>query len=70
MDEEKIRKIMKGTCFGSLAFCCGFDKACENRDDVMEMLGLSKEEFIELKGEFDKKLIELVGRKNEKGEEE
>nr|MDO8082323.1 hypothetical protein [Candidatus Freyarchaeota archaeon] len=46
------------TCYGSLAYCCGLEKACENRDRALELLGLSKEDYQRLKNHLHNKFIE------------
>lgn len=47
-------------CHGSFAYCCPLEKECDQRDGLMEMLGISKEDYIRIKEECDKKFIELV----------
>lgn len=51
------------TCFGSLAYCCGLAKDCEDRDFEIEKAGITKEEFVKLKKQFDKNLKELQEKK-------
>ncbi|WXG40884.1 MAG: hypothetical protein WED07_08950 [Candidatus Freyarchaeum deiterrae] len=46
------------TCYGSLAYCCSLEKACENRDKALELLGLSKEDYLRLKNYLHNKFIE------------
>lgn len=57
---------MKETCFDSLAFCCGLENPCPDRDKVLKKLGLTKKDFIKLKKQFDKNLFERLenDRKN------
>lgn len=51
--KERVRPIakttpeqaMKLTCYGSLAFCCDLDRECHLRDQAIELLGISKEEY-------------------------
>lgn len=60
MDKKQINKIMEETCFGSLAYCCGLDKNCSNREGVLKKLGLTKKEFVDLKEKFNKNLYNLI----------
>lgn len=46
------------TCYGSLAYCCSLEKPCENRDRALELLGLSKEDYLRLKTHSHNKFIE------------
>ena len=51
--KERVRPIgkttpeqaMKLTCYGSLAFCCDLNRECHLRDQAIELLGISKEEY-------------------------
>lgn len=45
------------TCYGSLAYCCGLEKTCENRDKALELLGLTKEDYLRLKNNLHNKFI-------------
>ena len=63
MNKKQIKKIMKETCWGSLAYCCGLEKHCDNRDGVLKELGISKKDFLKLKKQFDKNLFELLKEK-------
>jgi predicted metal-binding transcription factor (methanogenesis marker protein 9) len=38
-------QAMKLTCYGSLAFCCDLNRECQLRDQAIELLGISKEEY-------------------------
>lgn len=60
MEPENIKKIQKQTCFGSLAYCCGIEKPCPARDNAIKELGLTKEDFVELKKRFDMNLAEIT----------
>lgn len=51
-------QAMAITCYGSLAYCCSLQKPCENRDRALELLGLSKEHYLQLKTHLHKKIIE------------
>ena len=59
MNKPQIKKMMKETCFG-LSYCCSLKKICPSRDKVMEKIGLSKQDFIKLKKEFDERLFEVL----------
>jgi predicted metal-binding transcription factor (methanogenesis marker protein 9) len=61
---EKLKDKMKGTCFGSISFCCGLDKECKYRDQAIKKLGITKMEFIKLKYKFDENLLSLIKRNN------
>lgn len=63
MNKEKIDKIMKETCFGSLAYCCGLEKSCPNRDRVLKKLGLTKKRFVELKKVFNNLIYDILKEK-------
>jgi predicted metal-binding transcription factor (methanogenesis marker protein 9) len=51
--KERVRPIgkttpeqaMKLTCYGSLAFCCDLNRECHLRNQAIELLGISKEEY-------------------------
>lgn len=60
MKKEKIKRIMKGTCFDSLSFCCDFYKSCVDRDNVIKKLGLKKKDFTKLKKNFDEELFKIL----------
>jgi predicted metal-binding transcription factor (methanogenesis marker protein 9) len=64
MDKEKIKKIMERTCFKSISYCCGLDKFCDVREGVLAELGISKEEFVELKNKSDEELFKLLKKKD------
>lgn len=66
MEKEEINKIMKETCYGSLAYCCGLENNCLSRDKVLKKLGLTKKEFVELKEKFNNNLHSLIKMKGGK----
>jgi predicted metal-binding transcription factor (methanogenesis marker protein 9) len=51
--KERVRSLakttpeqaMKLTCYGSLAFCCDLTRECHLRDQALELLSISKEEY-------------------------
>ena len=59
----ELKKIMKETCFGSLAFCCGKKRKCPSRDSVITKLGITKKDFFGLKKQFDSSLFKVVNSK-------
>ena len=63
MDKKEFKKIMKGTCFGSLAFCCGKEKECRARDLTITKLRITKKDFFELKKRFNLDLFKVVNSK-------
>jgi len=59
-NKEDIEEIMKLTCYGSLAYCCGLEKNCPYRDMVLKLLGISKKEYLELKKSFHEQIITII----------
>ncbi len=58
---EPLPNIIKNIlCFKALAYCCSLDKPCSNRDLALEMLGLSKKTYTELKEDFERRIIGSV----------
>ncbi|MCD6513597.1 MAG: zinc-ribbon domain-containing protein [Candidatus Odinarchaeota archaeon] len=58
-----IEEIMKLTCYGSLAYCCSPDFECAIRDEVLRLLGLTKEEYAKLKAKHHVEFIEFSKNK-------
>ena len=56
----------EGTCFGSLVWCCKPSKPCPLRDMVLRRIGMSSEEYMDLKHQLSK---ELVGHEPTNNEE-
>jgi len=50
------------TCFGSMAWCCKISKPCFLRDGVLEVVGLSDVEFMQIKKRMSEEI--LSHRKN------
>lgn len=46
-----------GTCFGSLVWCCKPSKPCPLRDITLKNIGMSHEEYLDLKKELSEKLV-------------
>jgi TIM-barrel protein len=51
------------TCFGSMTWCCKISKPCFLRDGVLEVVGLSDVEFMQLKKRMSE---EILARRNDK----
>lgn len=62
---NKLKKKMVGTCFGSLAYCCGLKKTCPGRDTAIKEVGITKKEYKQLKDKFDKNLLEIIHARSE-----
>jgi len=52
---KNVKNIMKNTCFSGLSWCCC--KPCPYRNKALEQLGITEKELIEMKREFDRRLI-------------
>lgn len=50
------------TCFGSMAWCCKISKPCFLRDGVLEVVGVSDVEFMQIKKRMSEEI--LSHRKN------
>ncbi len=46
-----------GTCFGSLVWCCKPSKPCPLRDITLKNIGMSHDEYLDLKKELSEKLV-------------
>lgn len=51
----------KGTCFGSLVWCCKTSKPCPLRDMTLNQIGMSHDEYLTLKKELSEVIL---GAKN------
>ena len=49
LTEEEVLRAMSVTCFGHIAYCCGIEKRCPFRDAALIALGISYDEFREMK---------------------
>ena len=47
----------QGTCFGSLIWCCKASKPCPLRDSQLQMLGISHDEYMELKKQLADEIL-------------
>lgn len=47
----------EGTCFGSMVWCCKPSKPCPLRDMAMRKIGMSVEEYMELKKQLSEELV-------------
>ncbi len=50
-------QAMAVTCFGSLAFCCDLSRECRLRDDAIQLLGMSKEEYSSIQQECHQRFL-------------
>lgn len=61
---EKIKKgsldrdLVENTCFKNIMYCCGPEKSCLNRDLALMSLGITLEEYREIKERLMKRLRE------------
>lgn len=55
------------TCYGSLSYCCGLEKPCIERDLALKLLGLTKEDYKQLKNRFHEQIVNAS--KEKKGSE-
>jgi predicted metal-binding transcription factor (methanogenesis marker protein 9) len=63
--KERVRPVakttpeqaMKLTCYGSLAFCCDLTRECQLRDQALELLGISKEEYHAIQKECHQRFL-------------
>jgi len=55
-------RAMAPLCHGSLAYCCPLSKRCAERDRALEILGLSAEEYQNMKGEAHHRFLDVSMR--------
>ena len=53
LSKEDVEEALGMLCFRSLAYCCGLEKKCPYRDTVLAILGISEEEYKEVKKKAD-----------------
>jgi hypothetical protein len=53
-------RAMASLCHGSLAYCCPLSKRCAERDRALEVLGLTLDEYEQLKGDSHIKFVETA----------
>jgi len=53
-------RAMAALCHGSLAFCCPMSKRCAERDRALEMLGLTPNDYEQLKSMSHLRFIDLA----------
>ena len=46
-----------GTCFGSLVWCCKPSKPCPLRDMTLRNMGMSHDEYLDLKRQLSERLV-------------
>lgn len=56
-------QAMSVTCFGSLAFCCDLSRECRLRDDALQLLGMSKEEYSSIQQECHQRFLHSAERR-------
>ncbi|MEM2907399.1 MAG: zinc-ribbon domain-containing protein [Candidatus Odinarchaeota archaeon] len=62
---EPLPNIVRNLlCFKGLSYCCSLDKPCSNRDLALELLGISKKTYKELKEELERKILETLQPSN------
>jgi len=47
----------EGTCFGSLVWCCKPSKPCPLRDMVLRRIGMTTDEYMDLKHQLSQELV-------------
>ncbi len=63
--KERVRPVakttpeqaMKLTCYGSLAFCCDLTRECHLRDQAIELLSISKEDYRAIQSECHQQFL-------------
>ncbi len=55
-------RAMASLCHGSLAYCCPLSKRCAERDRALEILGLSRNEYEQLKGDSHHRFLDVSQR--------
>lgn len=55
--KSRQERAMAALCHSSLAFCCPLSKRCPDRDRALEVLGLSKQDYVRLKEDAHTKFI-------------
>ena len=53
-------RAMASLCHGSLAYCCPLSKRCAERDRALEILGLTLDEYEQLKGDAHIRFVETA----------
>ncbi len=56
-------QAMSVTCFGSLAFCCDLSRECRLRDDALQLLGMSKDEYSSIQQECHQRFLHSAERR-------
>ncbi|MCC7554077.1 MAG: methanogenesis marker 9 domain-containing protein [Methanobacteriaceae archaeon] len=56
------------TCFGSLVWCCKPSKPCPLRDGTLKQIGMSEDEYMDLKKDLAETLTEKVNNNPENDE--
>jgi len=53
-------RAMASLCHGSLAYCCPLSKRCAERDRALEILGLTLDEYEQMKGDSHTRFVEMA----------
>jgi len=53
-------RAMASLCHGSLAYCCPLSKRCAERDRALEILGLTLDEYEQMKGDAHVRFVETA----------
>ena len=53
-------RAMASLCHGSLAYCCPLSKRCAERDRALEVLGLTLDEYEQMKGDAHARFVETA----------
>ena len=61
-------QAMMLTCFGSLAYCCPLSRECSRRDEALRMLGMTKEEYNNIKREAHQRFLRFADERWPYGE--
>ena len=58
--KSRQERAMASLCHGSLAYCCPLSKRCAERDRALEILGLTLDEYEQLKGDAHIRFVETA----------
>jgi len=61
-------QAMMLTCFGSLAYCCPLSKECSRRDEALRLLGMTREEYQNIKDEAHQRFLRFADERWPYGE--
>ncbi|MFX1561599.1 MAG: hypothetical protein ACFFBL_13500, partial [Promethearchaeota archaeon] len=58
--KSRQERAMASLCHGSLAYCCPLSKRCAERDRALEILGLTLDEYEQMKGDAHIRFVETA----------